>query len=65
MKSNTVIRCEGMNILIEHLGKVDAEKFISLIIKEPFDYTRWQSNLWENKSVKEISSKAMKYRTLK
>ncbi len=24
------------------MGDVDAEKFMSLISKEPFDYTQWQ-----------------------
>ncbi len=63
MKTDTVIRNEGMKILIEHLGKVEAERFISLIIREPFDYTKWQSKLWEGKTVKEISDAAMKYRS--
>lgn len=61
MKVDTVIRQEGMNILIEKLGKVDAERFISLIIKEPFDYTKWQENLFEDLTVKELSGKAMEY----
>jgi hypothetical protein len=63
MKTDTVIRNEGMKILIEHLGKVEAERFISLIIREPFDYTKWQNKLWEGKTVKEISDAAMKYRS--
>jgi len=49
-----------MSILLEKLGKVDAERFISLLIKEPFDYTKWQSDLMQGMSVKELSSKAMK-----
>lgn len=40
-----------MNILIKNLGKVDAERFISLLIKEPFDYTKWQDGLMEDLSV--------------
>ncbi|MDD2510477.1 MAG: hypothetical protein PHP26_06220 [Syntrophomonas sp.] len=45
MKTDSVIRNEGMKVLIKHLGKVDAERFISLILKEPFDYTKWQKAL--------------------
>lgn len=63
MMNDTVIRNKGMKILIEHLGKVEAEKFITLITREPFDYTEWQSALWEGKTVKEISEEAMKYRS--
>lgn len=59
MRSDTVIKQEGMNILLEKLGKVDAERFISLIIREPFDYTKWQKNLFDNLNVAELSKKAM------
>lgn len=61
MKMDTVLRQEGMDALIEKLGKVDAERFISLIIKEPFDYTKWQENLFEGITVRELSEKAMEY----
>jgi hypothetical protein len=58
MKTDSVLRNEGMNILLQTLGKVDAERFISLLIKEPFDYTKWQQNLFEGLSVREISKMA-------
>lgn len=62
MMNDTLIRNKGMKILIEHLGKVEAERFITLMIREPFDYTEWQKTLWEDKSIKKISEEAMKYR---
>ena len=37
-------------------------KFISLMIKEPLDYTEWQKFLWEEKSIEQVSDEAMKYR---
>ena len=61
MKMDTVLRQEGMDALIEKLGKVDAERFISLIIKEPFDYSKWQENLFEGITVRELNEKAMEY----
>lgn len=54
------LRNEGMKILINNLGAVEAERFISLIIREPFDYTEWQRDLFNNLSVKELSNLAMK-----
>jgi len=33
MKSDTLLRYEGMDILVKYLGKVNAEKFIALMIK--------------------------------
>ena len=59
MRTDAVIRQEGMDVLIEKLGKVDAERFITLIIREPFDYTKWLENLFEDLTVRELSEKAM------
>jgi hypothetical protein len=48
-----------MKILIDNLGRVEAERFISLIIREPFDYTEWQRYLFNDFSVRELSNTAM------
>jgi hypothetical protein len=63
MLTDTEIKRKGFKILIEKLGDVDAEKFISLINKEPFDYTQWQSSLWSDQTVEQVSEKAMNYRS--
>jgi len=54
------IKSQGIDALISSLGEVQAERFISLILKEPFDYTEWQKKLWSDKSIEEISAMAMK-----
>jgi len=54
MKTDILIRYEGMRALRERLGPVEAEKFIVLIRREPFDYTEWQQTLWQDKSVDEL-----------
>ena len=58
MKSDTVIRSEGMKALLDHLGMVEAERFIMLIKKDSFDYTKWQEDLFEDMSIEEIHEKA-------
>jgi hypothetical protein len=65
MLTDIEIRKKGLKVLIDALGNVNAEKFISLIIKEPFDYTEWQCNLWKDFSVGQINDRAMKYRKSK
>ncbi len=63
MISDTEIKLQGLEALINALGEVQAERFISLVMRdEAFDYTTWQQKLWQNKSVEEISQAAMKYR---
>ena len=62
MITEAELRIEGMDALLNALGEVQAERFITLMIREPFDYTKWQRTLWKEKSVKEISRAAMEYR---
>ena len=60
MKTDTIIKIEGMNALIAKLGYVDAERFIMLMNKEPFDYTKWRDENLDNKlTVRELSKQAM------
>ncbi|MDR3076692.1 MAG: hypothetical protein LBU26_05275 [Synergistaceae bacterium] len=66
MRTDTVVKVEGMKILSEHLGLVDAERFVALMSREPFDYTEWRQNLVETANVRDLSKKAMEYqKTLK
>ena len=60
MYAEMALRNAGMQVLINSLGHVEAERFISFIIREPFDYTEWQRGLFDGMSVKELSSLAMK-----
>ena len=59
--TDTVLRNEGIRVLTKNLGKVEAERFISLILREPFDYTEWQRDLFDDMSVEELSKKAMDF----
>ena len=62
MRTDTEIKVDGTKALIDALGELQAERFIALMTREPFDYTRWQKDLWTERSIKEISKTAMKYR---
>jgi hypothetical protein len=59
MMTDAEVKQKGLGALLEALGEVDAERFITLLNRDPFDYTVWQRNLFENALVQEISSKAM------
>lgn len=49
---------KGINCLIRQLGVVETEKFISIINREKFDYTKWQQNLFEDMTLEEINEAA-------
>ena len=61
MTTDTILRERGMSVLVENLGMVEAERFIMLMNRESFDYTKWQEHLWEDKSVDEIHSAATQF----
>ena len=61
MITDTVLREKGMAVLVENLGMVEAERFIMLMNREPFNYTKWQEHLWEDKTVEEIHSAASEF----
>jgi hypothetical protein len=65
MKTDTEIRTDGLRALTEALGPVEAERFVALMLREPFDYTKWQRDLWPGKTVEELSAEAMKRRQCK
>ena len=62
MITDTEIKITGFQILAKKMGSVEAERFIALIQREPFDYTKWRKNLDEDLTIEEISSQAMKLR---
>jgi len=61
LKSETVLRLEAMNVLVEKLGLVDAERFIDFVKRDNFDYTEWQRDLWKGKTIDEINEMAIKF----
>lgn len=65
MITDAEIKATGLRALVAALGDVQAEKFIALIQREPFDYTQWRRTLWPDKSIEEISEAAMKQRRAK
>ncbi|MBR0258117.1 MAG: hypothetical protein IJQ58_10305 [Synergistaceae bacterium] len=36
---------EGISILTRHMGIIRAEQFISVLLREPFDYTKWHQHM--------------------
>ncbi|MBN1878008.1 MAG: hypothetical protein JXA33_27550 [Anaerolineae bacterium] len=59
MQADAEIKILGFEILSRHLGLVEAERFITLIQRERFDYTQWRQNLFAELSGEEISRQAM------
>ena len=61
MRNTNVIMNELMNSLVEKFGVVEAEVFVSTLIREPFDYTKWQSEHFDNSTLDELNKAAAEY----
>jgi len=59
MKTDTEIRALGFRALTRAMGTLEAERFVTLLLREPFDYTDWRRTLWDDEDVESISSAAM------
>jgi len=62
MRSATVLKDEGMRVLAEQLGMVEAERFIVLMRREPFDYTQWRNGLFKETPLGTFLADAQRYR---
>ncbi|MBQ9566399.1 MAG: hypothetical protein IJU98_12515 [Synergistaceae bacterium] len=47
VNSTADIMSRGMRCLMQGLGLIEAEQFISVIIREKFDYTQWQREYFD------------------
>jgi hypothetical protein len=47
-----------MNVLLQTFGAVDAERFISMVKRDSFDYTEWRRGLWNNMTIDEVYAEA-------
>ena len=61
MRNTAVILNEGMKCLLDKLGVLETEIFISHLLREPFDYTAWQKEHYADISVRELNQKAVDY----
>ncbi|GMO25174.1 MAG: hypothetical protein Ta2F_00340 [Termitinemataceae bacterium] len=60
--TDTILKCKGMESLTRSLGMVEAERFIALILREPFDYTVWQRDLYKDMSLDDFCQNVKKFR---
>ena len=63
MRTDSEIKMAGFEILSRNLGMIETEKFIALIQRDKFDYTKWKENLFNGLSGKEISKRAMEFQS--
>ena len=54
IESNALLADKCMSILCDHVGIVNAERFIVYLRTEGFDYTKWQREYYDAKSPDEI-----------
>ena len=61
MKTDIEIKIQAFEVLNRYLGMVESERFIALIQREKFDYTKWRGTIFEDLTGEEISKKAVEF----
>ena len=61
MTSTAEIMDLGMNCLLEKLGAIETEHFISVVMRERSDYTKWRQKYFDNVSSDEFQAAAVAY----
>jgi len=61
MMTDQEIKMKGFEALTQALGILEAEKFVTLLLRDRFDYT-WRQTMLPNGSIEEISAAAMERR---
>ena len=53
------IKVRGFQILVDAFGDVNAERFITLTLREPMDYTKWRArNLYLDDDLHSLAERA-------
>ena len=61
MASDIEVLDRGISCLIDGLGTIDTERFVSLLVRERFDYTEWQRRRFDGVDEKELFEAAVAY----
>ena len=59
--TNAEVMQMGMECLIEKLGIIDTERFISNLLRERFDYTEWRKKYFANVDLETFLNEAAEY----
>ena len=54
MRTDNTLRSDVMSLLMREFGEIDTERFLYLIKRDDFDYTKWQQDLWKDMSIDEV-----------
>ena len=61
MRTDTLVKKDGYDALFDKLGMVDAERFITLLNRDPLDYTIWQKDLYKDIDVETLGKMSFEH----
>lgn len=61
MTSTAEIMDKGVSILLKNMGALETEHFISVLIREQVDYTKWQREHFDGVSSDEFYNAAVEF----
>ena len=59
--TTTEVLNRGMRCLVDNMGVAEAEHFIATVMREKFDYTKWQRDYFDSIPVEKLHQDAVQY----
>ncbi|MDR3120812.1 MAG: hypothetical protein LBU58_05705 [Clostridiales bacterium] len=59
MRTDNALRYDVMGTIVREYGDIDAERFISMIKCDTFDYTEWRRGQWNDMTIEEVYAEAV------
>ena len=57
--TDSELKTQGYRLLVDAFGDVNAERFITLTLREPFDYTEWRrTHLYLDEDLHSLAERA-------
>ena len=61
MTSDSEILNAGFSCLLEGLGELETERFVSILLRERADYTKWRQRYFSNVTVEDFNAAAVEF----
>lgn len=61
MRTDSEIKSDAFKLLFSKMDKLEAERFITILKEDSFDYTKWRQSLFQDLPLEEIHRRGIEF----
>ena len=61
MTSDSEILNAGFSCLLDAIGEIETERFVSILLRERADYTKWRQKYFNDATVEDFNAAAVEF----